>query len=136
MYIKRPTSVAVYAVGTALNESELTSTSPAKSSVTGASENSQLLAKKVPNTSDTPQDCEELIEKDFNDVFIVHSKYNCSQKNCVNLSSQEFKLIKCLGTGKDCFNHQWLLDPAPSYCEMTGYFWLLYKEGVGMFCII
>ena len=41
MYIKRPTSVAVCVVGTALNESELTSTSPAKSSVTSASENIQ-----------------------------------------------------------------------------------------------
>ena len=111
MYIKGPTSVPVYVVGTAFNESELTSTSPTKSSVTSASENSQLLAKKVPNTSDTPQDCEELIEKAFKDVSIVHSKYTCSQKNCINLSSQEFKLIKCLGTRKDCFNHQWLLDP-------------------------
>lgn len=38
--------------------------------------------------------------------------------------------------GKDCFNHQWLLDPALSYCEKTGYFWLLYEEGVGMFCLL
>lgn len=136
MYIKRPTSIPVYVVGTALNESELTSTSSAELSVPGASENSQLPAKKVPNTSDTPQDCEELIEKAFNDVSIVHSKYTCSQKNCVNLSSQELKRIKCRGTGKDCFNHQWLLDPALSYCEKTGYFWLLYEEGVGMFCLI
>ena len=44
--------------------------------------------------------------------------------------------MKCRGTGKDCFNHQWLLDPALSYCEKTGYFWLLYEEGVGMFCLI
>lgn len=136
MYIKRPTSIPVYVVGTALNESELTSTSSTESSVTGASENCQLPANKVPNTSDTPQDCEELIEKAFNDVSIVHSKYTCSQKNCVNLSSQELKRIKCRGTGKDCFNHQWLLDPALSYCEKTGYFWLLYEEGVGMFCLL
>jgi len=98
VYIKRPTSIPVYVVGTALNESELTSTSSAE--LSGASENCQLLANKVPNTSDTPQDCEELIEKAFNGVSIVHSKYTFSQKNCVNLSSQELKRIKCHGTGK------------------------------------
>ena len=46
-------STAVYVVGTASNESELTKTSSAVSSVTGASENIQLLANKVPNSSDT-----------------------------------------------------------------------------------
>ena len=106
MYSLRPTSTRVYVVGTALNESELTSTSSAESSVTSASENSQMLANRVPNMSDTPQDCEELIEKAFNDVSIVHSKYTCSQNNCLNLSSQELKQIKCCSTEKNCFNHQ------------------------------
>ena len=81
MYIKRPTSIPVNVIGTTLNESGLRSTSSAESSVAGASENSQLLANKVLNTFDTPQDCEELIEKVSNDVSIVHSKYTCSQKN-------------------------------------------------------
>lgn len=123
---------------TTSDESELTSTSLAESSVIGASESSQLLENKsdtrvasesdtqqVPNKSDTqqvpskfdtPEDCEAFTEKVFNDVFIVHSKYTCLQKNCVNLSSQEVKQIKSRGTGKDYFNHQWLLDPNIAYC--------------------
>lgn len=28
------------------------------------------------------------------------------------------------------------IDPALSYCEKTGYFWLLYEEGIGMFCLV
>ena len=81
----------------------------------------------VTNTSDTPQDSKELMEKAFSDVSIVHSKYSCLQKKSVNLSSKELKWIRCPGTRKDCFNRQ---------TEKTGYFWLLYQEGVGMFCLI
>ena len=70
----------------------------------------------------------------LSDVSIVHNKYTCLQKKCVDLSPKELKRIKCRGTRKDCFNHQWLLDPALSYCDKIGYFWPLYEEGVGMFC--
>ena len=55
VYIKRPTGIPVFVVGTTLNEIELTSTSSAGPSVTSASESSQLLANKVLNTSDNPQ---------------------------------------------------------------------------------
>lgn len=98
MYIKKPTSIPVYVVGTALNESELTNTSHAESSITGAGESSPLPVNKVPNTPDTPQDCQEHIEKAFNDISIVHSRYTCSQKKCANLSSLELKRIKYHGT--------------------------------------
>ena len=43
-YIKRPTSIPVYVVGTALNQSELTSTLSAELSVNGVRENNPLPA--------------------------------------------------------------------------------------------
>ena len=38
--------------------------------------------------------------------------------------------------GKDRFQHQWISDNSLSYCEKTGYHWLLFQEGKGMLCII
>lgn len=37
---------------------------------------------------------------------------------------------------KDCFQHQWIFDKELSFCEKTGFNWLVYEEGRGMFCIL
>ena len=37
---------------------------------------------------------------------------------------------------KDRFQHQWILDKQLSYCEKTGFNWLVYEEGSGMFCLL
>lgn len=65
----------------------------------------------------------------------MHSQHTCKKKNCVCLSSQEITRLKSSGK-KDQFQHGWLLDPNIAYCQKTGYFWLLYEEGVGMFCFL
>ena len=62
----------------------------------------------------------------------VHSFYSCQADKCVTLSKEDQQRMK----GKDRFQHQWISDNSLSYCEKTGYHWLLFQEGKGMFCII
>ena len=37
---------------------------------------------------------------------------------------------------KDRFQYQWIFDKELSFCEKTGFNWLVYEEGRGMFCIL
>lgn len=106
-------------------------TSQTSVTVTSGSFNVSTCIKPKP-----PDDCESFIESAFKDVSKVHSKYTCISKNCSHLSSGETNRVKSSGNSKDRFQHQWLLDPNIAYCEKTGYFWLLYEEGTGMFCLI
>ena len=62
----------------------------------------------------------------------VHRFYSCQEDKCVTLSKEDQQQMK----GKDRFQHQWISDNSLSYCEKTGYHWLLFQEGKGMFCII
>ena len=63
----------------------------------------------------------------------VHSFYSCKNKECSNLSTNE---IKRFSTKVDRFQHAWIMDNKLIYCEKTGYHWLIYEEGHGMYCFI
>ena len=82
-----------------------------------------------------PKDCDVFIEAAFKDISLVHSHYTCTKKSCLNLSKQEMNRLKT-GGSKDRFQHQWVFDPNVAFCQKTGYFWLLYEEGAGMFCML
>ena len=117
-------------------ESAAVETAESIASSSGPSEETNLLSSNItPITPNTPKDCESLIEAAFKDLSIVHSQYTCTKKSCLNLSPQEVKRLKT-GGAKDRFQHQWVLDPNVAYCKKTGYFWLLYDEVVGMFCLL
>ena len=62
----------------------------------------------------------------------LHSFYGCAVKNCTNISKEETVRIKA----KDKFQHAWIFDGKLTYCDKTGYHWLVYEEGKGMFCIL
>ena len=117
-------------------ESAAVETAESIASSSGPSKETNLLSSNItPITPNTPKDCESLIEAAFKDLSIVHSQYTCTKKSCLNLSPQEVKRLKT-GGAKDRFQHQWVLDPNVAYCKKTGYFWLLYEEVVGMFCLL
>lgn len=63
----------------------------------------------------------------------VHSFYLCKKNKCSNLSTDEIKLFS---TNVDRFQHAWIMDKKLTFCERTGYHWLIYEEGHGMFCFI
>ena len=65
----------------------------------------------------------------------VHSFYSCHEKSCTNIGKEEIARITNNFKTKDKFQHAWILDRKLTYCDKTGYHWLLYQEGKGMFCI-
>ena len=100
-----------------------------------SSQISLLSANMSPFPPIAPKDCEVFIEAAFKDISLVHSHYTCTKKSCLNLSKQEMNRLKT-GGSKDRFQHQWVFDPNVAFCQKTGYFWLLYEEGAGMFCML
>jgi hypothetical protein len=73
-----------------------------------------------------------LLNSSFGSKEILHSFYCCADKNCTNISKDETVRIKA----KDKFQHAWIFDGKLTYCDKTGYHWLVYEEGKGMFCIL
>ena len=123
---------------TVANESAAVSETAKSAVLPGPSKETSLLSGSISCTPpNTPKDCESFIEAAFKDVSTVHCPLSVYllQKNCVSLSSQELNRLKTSGS-KDRFQHQWVLDPNVRYCQKTGYFWLLYEEGVGVFCFL
>ena len=82
-------------------------------------------------------DAIQFISESFSDCQNgkVHSFYLCKKNECSNLSTDE---IKFFSTKVDRFQHAWLMDKKLTFCERTrtGYHWLIYEEGHGMFCFI
>lgn len=62
-----------------------------------------------------------------------HSYYYCFEQNCQSVSNLDASLFH---GKKDKFRHKWLSDKVHTYCHKTGFFWLLYAEGKGMYCIL
>lgn len=62
-----------------------------------------------------------------------HSYYHCLEQNCQSVSNSDASLFH---GKKDKFQHKWLSDKELTYCHQTGFFWLLYAEGKGMYCIL
>ena len=80
-------------------------------------------------------DAIQFINDSFSDIQDekIHSFYSCKNKECNNLSTDE---IKRFSTKVDRFQHVWIMDNKLIYCEKTGYHWLIYEEGHGMYCFI
>ncbi|CAC5381651.1 unnamed protein product [Mytilus coruscus] len=63
---------------------------------------------------------------------VLHNHQLCRQRNCSNISEDDKERFKGM---KDKFQHKWLNDEM-SFCTATGFWWLVYKEGIGMYSII
>jgi len=96
---------------------------------------STILLDKDSSTKASPVTADE-VRKFLNHSFPVgakvHSFYSCQLEKCATLSKDEQQQMKT----KDRFQHHWIFDPTLSYCDKTGYHWLLFQEGEGMFCIL
>ena len=100
-----------------------------------SSQISHLSTNMSPFPPIAPKDCEVFIEAAFKDISLIHSHDTCTKKSCLNLSKQEMNRQRT-GGSKDRFKHQWVFDPNVAFCQKTGYLWLLYEEGAGMFCML
>ncbi len=78
-------------------------------------------------------DAIKYINESFSQDAKLHNFYSCKNERCTNLSPGE---LKRLSTKGDRFQHAWIMDKKLTYCEKTGYNWLIYEEGHGMFCAI
>lgn len=75
-----------------------------------------------------------IIKNCFHDdrLDFLHNHQLCLERGCVNISKNDQDAQKGI---RDKFQHQWL-SREMSYCESSGYWWLIYEEGVGMFCLL
>ena len=73
-----------------------------------------------------------VIEKLFNDTQKVHSKYTC-QPNCQK--SPDDQLVWMKGKTRKAFQHDWLLQ-SKWFDEQTKFWWLIYVENEGMYCLL
>ncbi|KAL9977206.1 hypothetical protein ACROYT_G014585 [Oculina patagonica] len=73
-----------------------------------------------------------LISKLFVDTQKVHSKYTC-QPNCQK--SCDDQLVWTKGKAQKTFQHDWLSQPK-WYDVVTKYWWLIYVENEGMYCML
>ena len=62
----------------------------------------------------------------------LHNHYACVQNNCNKLSETEVSRFTS-SRSRDRFVHSWLGDKSLAFCQTTGFFWLVYEEGQGMF---
>ena len=84
-----------------------------------------------------PCEMRKLISDTFDFVDDIscarHSYFHCLEQNCQSVSNLDASLLH---GKKDKFQHKWLSDKELTYCYKTGFFWLLYAEGKGMYCIL
>ena len=91
--------------------------------------NRKAAVKPVPT-----KDAKQLLETAFDGCYHLHSYYSCQEGHCTNISKTEYDRIKT--TTRNMFQHRWIFDKELSYCKKTGFFWLVYEEGKGMFCLL
>ena len=76
----------------------------------------------------------------INDVFtedqkkVLHHYHRCRERNFSSLSLGADEKQR-LSSKKDKFQHEWLFE-ANVYCQKTGFRWLVFVEGEGMYCLI
>ena len=84
-----------------------------------------------------PCEMRKLISNTFDFVDNIscarHSYYHCLEQNCQSVSNLDASLLH---GKKDKFQYNWLSDKELTYCYKTGFFWLLYAEGKGMYRIL
>lgn len=64
----------------------------------------------------------DLIDELFGGATGLHHKFLCS--------------AGCRLKTKCTFKHDWLSDDGLAFCQTTGIWWVIYKEGEGMFCLL
>ena len=58
---------------------------------------------------------------------------------CCNISKEETVRIdkeKAYQKKKDRFQHEWLFRKGTSFCKQSGYWWAVYVEGEGIYCLL
>ena len=80
------------------------------------------------------RDGSRLVETSFAGCSHLHSYYCCNENHCTNISKTENERIKHIT--RDKFQHHWIFDKELSYCKKTGFYWLVFEEGNGMFCLL
>ena len=63
----------------------------------------------------------------------IHHRLLCYEQNCSSISEEEKRRFD---GKKDKFNHKWLENSEMSFCDITQYWWLVYVERQGMFCLL
>ncbi|CAB3982454.1 zinc finger 862-like [Paramuricea clavata] len=80
---------------------------------------------KTIKSNPVPKDeVKSLLNSSFRSKESLHSFYCCADKNCTNISKEETVRIKA----KDKFQHAWIFDGKLTYCDKTGYHWLVYDD--------
>lgn len=86
----------------------------------------------VQRTSRNQSDVIPVINDCFDNTDLLHNHQLCLGRGCVNISKNNQDVQKGV---RDKFQHQWL-SREMSYCDVSGYWWLAYMEGAGMFCLL
>ena len=75
----------------------------------------------------------KFLRSSFGQDAVLHSFHKCKSTKCSGLSSSEQdRLAK---RSDERFNHHWINDKI-TFCSKTGFNWLIYEEGRGMFCYL
>jgi len=61
-----------------------------------------------------------------------HSFYTCQGSRCSSVTQTEMNRLRATSQ-KDRFQQQWILDEKLSFCEKTGFNWLVYVQGTECF---
>ena len=102
---------------------------PTQSNTMIFSDSKKKAAVKPVPTKDAKRD----LETSFVSCSNLHSYYYCHEKHCTNITKTEYERIKSIT--RDKFQHYWIFDKELSYCKKTGFYWLVFEEGNGMFCL-
>ena len=109
---------------------------PAKRKSTSSEATEERCASSKKFSSVSSEDVYRII----NDVFtkdqkkVLHHYHRYRERNCSSLSLGADEKQR-LSSKKDKFQHEWLFE-ANVYCQKTGFRWLVFVEGEGMYCLI
>lgn len=89
--------------------------------------------KKISLKAGNEEEEAKFLRSSFGQDAVLHSFHKCKSTKCSGLSSSEQdRLAK---RSDERFNHHWI-DDKITFCSKTGFNWLIYEEGRGMFCYL
>lgn len=89
--------------------------------------------KKISLKAGNEEEEAKFLRSSFGQDAVLHSFHKCKSTKCSGLSSSEQdRLAK---RSDERFNHHWINDKI-TFCSKTGFNWLIYEEGRGMFCYL
>ena len=93
------------------------------------------IQRKKPTASQAENEEHEakFLRSSFGPESVLHSFHKCKSKSCSSVSSSE---QDCLAKRSDDRLHHHWINENMTFCSKTGYNWLLYEEGQGMFCLL